>query len=57
MAKKKAKMGRPPLPPGTGKTFMIRIRVTEAEIENLKESAVKGGVTVSELLMKPFRGK
>ena len=54
---KKAKMGRPPLPPGTGKTFMLRIRVTEAEIESLKELAAKGGVTVSELLMRPFREK
>jgi hypothetical protein len=52
---KKIKMGRPPLAPGLGKTLMLKVRVTEAELKQLKMAAVRAGVTVSDLLMKPFR--
>jgi hypothetical protein len=52
---KKSKMGRPPLPPGLGKSFMLRVRVTEAEIKHLKALAARAGVTVSDILMRPFR--
>jgi hypothetical protein len=53
--KRKAKMGRPPLPPGVGKTVMLRVRVTESEFAKLKADAAQRGISMSDVLMAKFR--
>lgn len=56
MRKKKTKkrMGRPRLG-ALKKSEIVRIRVTKAELERLRTTAAKEGITVPELLMKPWR--
>ena len=52
---KRAKMGRPPLPQGTQKAIRLSVRVTPAEAAKLEAEAMKRGITVSDLLMAPWR--
>jgi len=54
---KKRGRGRPPLSPELVKSFMIRVRVTEAELKILSDKATKGGVSLSEMLLNPHLGK
>ena len=49
------KMGRPPMPDEERKSHMIRIRVTEDEWKLLEKRAAQCGLSVSQLLMKPYR--
>lgn len=51
----KARMGRPPLPPSKRRTTEIAVAMTKAEAAMLKSKARKRGLTVSELLMLPWR--
>jgi len=53
--KPKAKMGRPPLPPGTQKAIRLGVRATKAERKMLEAEAKKQGCTISDLLMRPWR--
>jgi len=53
--KPKTKMGRPPLPPGTQKALRLAVRVTPAEAAMLQAEASKHGMTVSDVLMRPWR--
>jgi len=53
--KPKTKMGRPPLPRGTQKAIRLSVRVTEAERAMLDAQANKQGITISDLLMGPWR--
>ena len=59
MSKKKTRkrMGRPPLPPGTAKTVFVTVRLSEKERKLLKAVAKRTGVSVSQLLMQPWREK
>lgn len=53
MAKAKpAKLGRPPLPEGTAKSFIIRMKVSPAELGLIDELARRHGVDRSNLLRK-----
>ena len=53
--KKETRMGRPPLPPDERKSMHVSVRLTKAELVRLKILAREHGVTVSELLMQPWR--
>ena len=53
--KKKPRMGRPPLPPDERKSVHISVRLTRAELARLKTLAREHGMTVSELLIRPWR--
>jgi predicted HicB family RNase H-like nuclease len=57
IGKKKAKMGRPPLPPEERKSVYLSVRLTKAEHERLKALAKEQGVTVTELIMRQWREK
>jgi len=50
-------MGRPPLPPEERKSVIVSIRLTKAELARLKALAREHGVTVTELIMRPWREK
>jgi len=54
-AKAKTRMGRPPMPPGTQRTMQVKARVTPAEAAMLQAAAKRRGITISDLLMKPWR--
>jgi hypothetical protein len=47
--------GRKPLVRGQYRNRMLRIRITEAEDRMLKAEGKRRGVTVSDLLMRPWR--
>ena len=53
--KKKSRMGRPPLPPDERKSVHVSVRLTMAELVRLKILAREHGMTVSELLIRPWR--
>ena len=44
------KKGRPPLPEEVRKSNSVRVRLTDAELEALKNEAVANGVTVSDYI-------
>jgi len=48
-------MGRPPLPKGTARELHVTVRLNAQELRRLKDEAKRRGVSVSELLMKPWR--
>lgn len=48
-------MGRPPLAPEERKSVHVSVRLTTRELRRLKIIAREHGVTVSELLMRPWR--
>lgn len=48
-------MGRPPLPPSERQARIVSVRVTEAELKMLRAEAKRRGVTVSALLLGPWR--
>ena len=48
-------MGRPPLPKGTARELHVTVRLSAQELRRLKDEAKLRGVSVSELLMKPWR--
>ena len=50
--KKPKKMGRPPLPEGAGKTFMLRVRMSPTLKEALEATAKKEYLTSSEFVRK-----
>jgi len=54
-AKAKTRMGRPPLPRGTQKAIRLSVRVTPAEAKMLRAAGKKQGITISDLLMEPWR--
>ena len=49
--------GRKPLPKGKVREGLIVLRVTEAERNKVKQEAERRGVTVTELLIGPWREK
>ena len=53
----KPKMGRPPLPRGMQRTEQLNVRATRAERRMLEAEAKRRGITVSDLLMEPWRGQ
>lgn len=55
MNKKTPKMGRPPVPMKLKKTFQVSVSMTEAERIKLERVAKEAGLSVSELLMHPWR--
>lgn len=50
-------MGRPPLPPEERKSVIVSVRLTKAELARLRALARRHGVTVSDLIMRPWREK
>lgn len=52
---KKARMGRPPFPKGTARSLHVTVRLTARELRRLRAEARRRGVSVSELLMRPWR--
>ena len=48
-------MGRPPFPKGTARQEIISLRVSEKERVRLKAEAKRQGVSLSELIMRPWR--
>ncbi len=55
MSKKGKKMGRPPVPENKRRGEIITLRVTARERAQLKAEAKRKGVSVSDLLMRPWR--
>ena len=55
MSKKRKKMGRPPLPENKRRGASITLRVTARERARLKAEAKRQGVSVSDVLMRPWR--
>ena len=51
-AKKRKKMGRPPLPPAERRDALVTMRLTEAEREELERDAAKAGLSLSAYLVK-----
>ena len=52
MKKKKAKMGRPPIPPELRRYSQVTVAMTENELERLKNAAEREGLSISELLLR-----
>ena len=52
---KPTKMGRPLLPAGMQRTEQLNVRATKAERTMLEAEAKKHGMTISDLLMQPWR--
>ena len=50
--KPKKKLGRPPLPEGAGKEFMLRVRIPIAMKEGLAKVATDENMTASEFVRK-----
>ena len=48
-------MGRPPKPPAERRDAQVTVSLTKAELARLRREAREAGVTVSELLMRPWR--
>ena len=55
MRRKRKRPGRPPKPKGTALIEHVTVRITESERKQLKVLAKEAGISVSALLMKPFR--
>jgi hypothetical protein len=53
--KKKAKMGRPPKPLDEKQGVKVTVYMTEDERKQLEALADKEGISLSSLLMKPWR--
>jgi hypothetical protein len=51
----KKKMGRPPIKPENRRSYLVNVRITEAERLRFERMAKKQGLTISELLMGPWR--
>ena len=50
--KPKTKLGRPPLPEGAGKDFMLRVRMSKTMNEALSKLATDENMTASEFVRK-----
>jgi len=48
-------MGRPPKPVNERKGTVLRVRVTPLELKRIEQEAKRLGVTLSEVLMRPWR--
>jgi uncharacterized protein (DUF1778 family) len=55
--KKKAKMGRPPIPPSERRSAVITIRLRKDERKMLEREAKKEGLSFSSYLLKCWREK
>jgi predicted HicB family RNase H-like nuclease len=55
--KQHRKMGRPPKPKAEKQGECIMVRVTKAERAHLEAQAKKAGLSLSSLLMQPWRVK
>ena len=55
MGKKTKRMGRPPLPPAERRNKQINLRVTTAERRRLEAEAERLGVSISVLILAPWR--
>ena len=53
--KKKAKMGRPPLPTNKLRSARVTIRMTERERVQLKADAKRKGVSIAKFLLRLWR--
>jgi hypothetical protein len=53
--KKASKMGRPPLPLALKRTEILSLKVTAVEKARLEQEAVRLGISVGALLMRPWR--
>jgi len=53
--KHKAKMGRPPLLPHLKRGMVLSIRITRGERARMEAEADKAGLSLAELLMRPWR--
>ena len=51
------KKGRPPLPESERKSNSVRVRLTDAELEALKDEAVANGVTVSDYIREKLNDR
>ena len=51
----KKRMGRPPKPPDEKRSAQMCVRMTQAERKRLDAEAKRLGITVSDLLMRPWR--
>jgi predicted HicB family RNase H-like nuclease len=49
-----AKMGRPPKPENKKKNARIDLRVTKTELRKLRAEARKRGISLTELLLRPW---
>jgi hypothetical protein len=55
MSKKKVRMGRPPMPSTKRRARIIGVRVTVAELGALRAEAKRQGLSLTNLLLKPWR--
>ena len=53
----KKKMGRPPVPAGKRIDVQVSVAMTAAERERIRGAARERGLTMSQLLMRPWRRK
>lgn len=49
------KVGRPPLPEEEKKSSSVKVRMTDAELDSLKDEAVANGVTVSDYIRERIK--
>lgn len=55
--RKKAEMGRPPLPPDAWRSAVVTVRMTEAERERLEKEAKEAGLSISAYLLRCWHEK
>ena len=48
-------MGRPPKPPAEKRGQRVLVSMTQAELQELTTEAKKHGMTISQILMRPWR--
>jgi hypothetical protein len=53
--KKKSKMGRPPVPAAKKRREQVSVAMTASELKRLEKIASAQGLSISELLMRPWR--
>ena len=53
--KPKKKMGRPPKPPGEKYSEIVTVKMTKAERKRIKAEMKRAGLSLSAVLMRPWR--
>ena len=51
----KKKMGRPPKPPGEKYSEIVTVKMTKAERKRIKAEMKRTGLSLSAVLMRPWR--
>lgn len=54
---KKRPVGRPSIPARQRRSYLVNVRITPDERKKFELIAKREGITLSEVLMKPWRGE